>query len=272
MRPPGNTGNICCAGRGSCPPGPGERRSGMEQGKKILSKRNGRRAMLAVLAAAFFSLAAAPGAFASSNIEVVAGSTLTNNSGAPSFTPTGDDSQVGADLISAQLQGGTDVTLDTTSAHAGAGAITVNAAIAAAPSSCPPVPAACTSIAPSANITSASLRLDSDLGNVLQGAGSITVTGNTHAETDVNHDITLQGATNDFGVVSAGGATLSIRDQNALVLGSFNSNGNIFITTGGNVAQSGGSVLDLVGGATFDVGSTHDLTMTNAGNDVDFTR
>src|SRR5215217_3429135 len=206
MRPPGNTGNICCAGRGSCPPGPGERRSGMEQGKKILSKRNGRRAMLAVLAAAFFSLAAAPGAFASSNIEVVAGSTLTNNSGAPSFTPTGDDSQVGADLISAQLQAGTDVTLDTTSAHAGAGAITVNAAItaanvngdltldadrtvtqsqaisiggaltvnAAAPSSCPPFPAACTSIAPSANITSASLRLDSDLGNVLQGAGSIT--------------------------------------------------------------------------------------------------
>ena len=65
------------------------------------------------------------------NIEVVAGNGLTNNTGAPDFTPTGNDSQIGADLINARLDAGENVILDTTGDAAGtqAGSITVSAAI-----------------------------------------------------------------------------------------------------------------------------------------------
>lgn len=63
------------------------------------------------------------------NIEVVAGSGLTNNSGATAFTPGGDDSQIGADLIVAQLDAGTSVTLDTAGAGTQAGNIVINAPI-----------------------------------------------------------------------------------------------------------------------------------------------
>ncbi len=63
------------------------------------------------------------------NIEVVAGSGATNNSGAPSFTPTGDDSQIGASLINGQLDANSNVVLNTGVSGSQAGNITVNAAI-----------------------------------------------------------------------------------------------------------------------------------------------
>jgi filamentous hemagglutinin family protein len=63
------------------------------------------------------------------NIEVIAGNGLTNIGGAPTFTPGGSNSQVGADLIATQLNGNTNVTLDTTGAGADAGNININAAI-----------------------------------------------------------------------------------------------------------------------------------------------
>jgi filamentous hemagglutinin family protein len=47
------------------------------------------------------------------NIEVVAGAGTSNNGGATEFTPTGDDSRIGADLIRDQLNAGTNVILDT---------------------------------------------------------------------------------------------------------------------------------------------------------------
>ena len=243
-------------------------------------------------------LLTAPGAFANSDIAVVAGSTNTNVTAGPNYTATAANAQVGADNINGFLAAGTDVTVDTTSAHAGTGTITVNAAITSANAAGDLTldadstvtqnqaisingaltinatgTASVTAISSNANVGSASLTLDSSLGDISQNAGSITVPGNTHAETSVSDNITLTSATNDFNSVSvASGATLSFRDQNALVLGTLDSNGNVFITAGGNVTQAAGGVIDPVGGVTFDVGSTHDVTVTNAGNDFNFAR
>jgi len=47
------------------------------------------------------------------NIEIVAGGGSVNNGGGPAFTPSGDDSQIGADLIVGQLDGGTSVSIST---------------------------------------------------------------------------------------------------------------------------------------------------------------
>lgn len=63
------------------------------------------------------------------NIEVVAGAGTVNNGGAPAFTPGGDDSQIGADLIVTQLDAGTSVTLNTAGAGTQAGNIVINAPI-----------------------------------------------------------------------------------------------------------------------------------------------
>src|SRR4051812_29545140 len=66
------------------------------------------------------------------NIEIVGGNGTTNNSGTPDFTPNGDTSQIGADLISGQLNAGTSVTVDTGGAGSPgtqAGNLTVNASI-----------------------------------------------------------------------------------------------------------------------------------------------
>src|SRR6478672_4320949 len=84
---------------------------------------------VALLSALTFLLAFAPSAFAATNITVVAGGGTVNNSGPPNFTPSGNDSQVGVDLINAQLNSGTNVALNTSSASAQAGTITVSAAI-----------------------------------------------------------------------------------------------------------------------------------------------
>lgn len=63
------------------------------------------------------------------NIEIVAGGGTANNGGAPAFTPGGDDSQIGADLITGQLDAGTSVTLNTAGAGSQAGNIVVNAPV-----------------------------------------------------------------------------------------------------------------------------------------------
>jgi filamentous hemagglutinin family protein len=63
------------------------------------------------------------------DIEVVAGAGAVNNGGAPTFTPGGGSSQVGADLITGQLNAGTSVTLNTNVVGADAGNITISSPI-----------------------------------------------------------------------------------------------------------------------------------------------
>ncbi|MBC7603631.1 MAG: filamentous hemagglutinin N-terminal domain-containing protein, partial [Ramlibacter sp.] len=64
------------------------------------------------------------------DITVVAGTGSSNNSGAPGFVPSGGSSQIGADLIAAQLNSGTSVTLDTTAGGSDTGNILIGSAIA----------------------------------------------------------------------------------------------------------------------------------------------
>ncbi len=208
-----------------------------------------RRFLGATIACLAAVLLAAPGALAASNITVVPGSTTSFNAGPPTFAPTGANSEVGADLINAQLAAGTDVTLNTENpAFASAGTITVNGNIS------------------SAHATG-DLTLDAD-DDISQGAVSITVAGNTRVETTVNDDITLTGAGNDFNVVSSPDvATLSLRDQNALALGSIDTNSNLVLQAGGNVTQTAGSLLDT-NHVILTIGS-NDVTLTNTGNDFD---
>jgi filamentous hemagglutinin family protein len=71
------------------------------------------------------------------NITIVAGITLVNNVGAPLFTPAVTNSQVGADLIEAQLNNNVNVTLDTNVTGLDIGDITVNEPIVAMPTGSP---------------------------------------------------------------------------------------------------------------------------------------
>ena len=63
------------------------------------------------------------------NIHLVSGTT-SSNTGAPDFTPTGDDSQIDVGLIDGRLDAGSNVTIDTGSAGGQLGDISVDAAIA----------------------------------------------------------------------------------------------------------------------------------------------
>jgi filamentous hemagglutinin family protein len=63
------------------------------------------------------------------NVTVVAGAGTSNNGGGPGFVASGDDSQIGADLIVTQLNSGTGVTISTFGAGTQAGNITIDAPI-----------------------------------------------------------------------------------------------------------------------------------------------
>lgn len=108
------------------------------------------------------------------NIEVVAGNGLTNNSGATAFTPGGDNSQIGADLIVGQLDAGTSVTLNTAGAGAQAGNITVSSAI----------------VKTASNTAGFNLIADNDINvnaNIDLGAGAATANFNAGGNFTINN-------------------------------------------------------------------------------------
>lgn len=244
----------------------------------------------AAVAALALLLVGAPAACAASNITVVAGGGTVNNTGAPSFTPTGPDSQIGVDQIQAQLAGGTDVTLSTSTDPAIAaqeGTITVNA--------------------PIGSISEADLILDADslvdvnadvnvlnsgaqfsvtavgsveLDDVISGSlsvsagdpitqsGSATVAGNAHFVTNPFDSVTLTNASNDFDSLSTGiVSALSVTDKNALAIGNLFTNGAFVLEAAGSVTQVPATTASIAGGTAISVGSTNDVTLTNATND-----
>lgn len=243
-----------------------------------------------VLACLVPLLVGAPAALADSNITVVAGSGTVNNSGAPNFTPTGPDSQIGVDLINAQLGGGTDVTLSTDTDPAVAaqpGTITVNAAIGSISAADLILDAdslvdqnADVNLLNSGALFSITAGGSVDLDDVISGglsvsagdpitqSGSATVTGNAHFVTNPFDDVTLTNASNDFNSLSAGiAASLSVTDENGLALGDVSTNGALTLNAGGSVTQVAATTAFISGGATFSVGGTNDVTLTNATND-----
>jgi filamentous hemagglutinin family protein len=149
------------------------------------------------------------------NIEVVAGAGTVNNDGATTFAPSGDDSQVGTDLLVAQLNAGTSVVLSTGGAASPgtqAGNITINAPIVkTASNSASLTLSAHNDIAVNANIT---------LTPLPPAAGD-----NSTATLTAGHDVAITGAT-----VQAA---------------------NIIVTAGGAIIRSGAQANDFVFGRDF---------------------
>jgi hypothetical protein len=245
---------------------------------------------IATVAACLPLLAAVPVASADSNITVVAGGGVVNNTGAPDFTPTGPDSQIGVDQINAQLAGGANVTLDTETdpvVAAQAGTITVNVAIGSSSAADLIFDAddlvdlnTAVSLVNSGALLSVTAAGGVDLGAVISGSlsvsaddpitqsGSASVPGNAHFATNVLDGVTLTNPSNDFGSVSTGAvAALSVTDANGLALGNLSSNGAVQLTAGGSVTQIPATSTIISGGADISVGSTNNVTLTNATND-----
>jgi Repeats of unknown function (DUF5649)/RTX calcium-binding nonapeptide repeat (4 copies) len=235
-------------------------------------------------------LACAPAALANSNITVVAGSGVVNNTGAPTFTPTGPDSQIGVDQINAQLAAGLDVTLDTSTPPliaAQPGTITVNAAVGSV-SDADLILDADSLVDLNADVNlingGAPLSITAvgsvDLDDVISGSlsvnagdpvsqsGSATVAGNAHFVTNTFDAVTLTNGSNDFNSLSTGiVSTLSVTDESGIALGDLFTNGAFLLNAGGSVTQVPSSAA-VIGGATqISVGTTNDVTLTNAGND-----
>ena len=96
------------------------------------------------------------------------------------------------------------------------------------------------------------------------GGSSVTVTGDTSLTTGATNDITLGSSNNDFGgavsVTSSNNVTL--RDKNSLDLGVSNVTGNLIVTTGTTLTDSGSVTATAL---KFDVGTT--VALSNPGDD-----
>jgi hypothetical protein len=210
------------------------------------------------------------------NIEIVAGNGTTNNTGTPDFTPNGDSSQIGATLISGQLNSGTSVTVDTGgfgSPGTQQGNIAVNGAITSGPTSNPVVTLslrANNDISINAPISMAQGFLDLRAGNNTT-VSSIAASGGI----SINSVGTLALVANPGGIAnvsSQNGQTiiagaLDVRSQGGSA--ALNNNfGDQNITVNNSLAGGGLSVQTLTPGGTasiFNGSGTQTITL-NAGD------
>ena len=102
-------------------------------------------------------------------------------------------------------------------------------------------------------------------GNLTQ-SGAIDNNGQTTTIIAGAADVTLTNAGNDFGTVAVtNGATVSIRDTNALIIGTSTVSGDLTLQSGGNLTQSG--AIDNNGQTTTIIAGAANVTLTNASND-----
>jgi len=158
------------------------------------------------------------------DIEVVAGNGLVNNGGALAFTPGGGSSQIGADLITGQLDAGTSVTLNTNVAGGDAGNIVINAPIVKAAD----------------NAASLTLTANND----------ITVNQNISLSTNNLATSTTSGANANF-IATAGGAFA----VNNATVEAFHISVNA-----ASISRSGAQANDFVFGFVFPTNGTMTLT------------
>ncbi len=122
-------------------------------------------------------------------------------------------------------------------------------------------------------LTLPAIDIDNDLTITMADAASITqsgafdVSGGTTTIDAAAAAITLDTATNDFGTVAVtNGASASIQDTNALILGTSALTGTFTVVAGGNITQSGDIEGDTLLVTTLnDAGAA--ITLNNAGND-----
>jgi filamentous hemagglutinin family protein len=99
-------------------------------------------------------------------------------------------------------------------------------------------------------------------GAVTQAATALTVTGTTAINAG-GANVTLTTAANNFGgAVSVTGNGVSLRDTNAIVLGTVNAAGNLAVTSNGAMTDTGN--LTVAGTTTLTAGTANNITLNNA--------
>jgi len=158
------------------------------------------------------------------DIEVVAGNSLVNNGGATTFTPGGGSSQIGADLITGQLNAGTSVTLNTSVAGGDAGNIVINAPIVKA----------------------------------ANNAASLTLTANN--DITVNQNVTL--STNNLvaGTTSGANANFIATAGGAFAINNATVEAFHISVNAASISRSGAQANDFVFGFVFPTNGTMTLT------------
>lgn len=199
------------------------------------------------------------------NIEIVAGAGTTSNGGAPAFTPGGDDSQIGADLITGQLNGGTSVTISTGlggSPGTQAGNITVSSLVVkTAVNNASLTLTAANDIAVNANIT-----LPGDNSTAIFNAGNGFSINNA----------TVQAA--NVSVSAGGNITRSGAQANDFIYGrAFPHAGSLTLTSTGGAIGTAGDPVRFLGtlyrprwsASTSAAGAAGDISLRYTGGDID---
>jgi hypothetical protein len=113
--------------------------------------------------------------------------------------------------------------------------------------------------------------LVSTTGNITNNGGVLSVGGVATFNTNTSSDITLANSGNNFSTIIIPGANnVSIADINSLNLGPSAINGNLTISAGGHITQSG--ALTITGTPTFTLtGINSDILLANYANDFNVT-
>lgn len=116
--------------------------------------------------------------------------------------------------------------------------------------------------------TTGSFSLNSTSSGGLAQSSNIAVTGTTTLVAGSGQNVILTASTNDFGTVTVtSGNNVSLQDTNSLILGTSTISGNLNVTTGGALTQSGAITNNGGNTATFAAGSANNITLNTAGND-----
>lgn len=98
--------------------------------------------------------------------------------------------------------------------------------------------------------------------------GALTVTGLTTLAVGTGNDITLSNAANNFSTVAIASANnASLRDTNALVIGTSTVNNSLALVAGGTITQSGAITATSLNAKTL-INAGAAIALNNAGNDV----
>ncbi|MDX2164310.1 MAG: filamentous hemagglutinin N-terminal domain-containing protein, partial [Gammaproteobacteria bacterium] len=199
------------------------------------------------------------------NITVVAGSGLVNNGGATGFVPSGTNSQIGANLINAQLGAGTNVILDTNSVGGDVGNITISSPVTWST-------AAVLTLIANNNIAVNAALNGSTTGFVsLQAGGSITGAGVISANTLTTSSVTglsltgLNTAAN-FNATNTTSGNIAYTHTGALNITGITQNvGNLTISNTGAITQSG--PISVSGTSSFTAGAGA-ITLNDPANNL----
>ncbi|RBA23598.1 filamentous hemagglutinin N-terminal domain-containing protein [Herminiimonas fonticola] len=110
--------------------------------------------------------------------------------------------------------------------------------------------------------------LDVNAAGPVTQTGALTVTGLTTLAAGSGNDITLNNAANNFSTVAIASANnASLRDTNALVVGTSTASNNLDLIAGGAITQTGAITASNLSAKTLINGGAA-ITLTNPGNDV----